>query len=359
MALNHTTHSSPLPSPYVQRDTSSTGNKISPALLITGVLLSVIVFISGLIYFLYKFLIKSRTSSLSQSNRHLDLSISSAFQRQLHQLFNLHDSGLDQAFIDALPVFIYKDLMGDKEPFDCAVCLCEFSKQDKLRLLPLCSHAFHMECIDTWLLSNSTCPLCRGVLFTPGFSMENPVYDFDYPRYEDGLSGRLCISIQGDSKSLEGENSSIVGGKRVLSVRLGKYIRTNGDSNGEGEVKEVGETSNSSTFDARRCFSMGSFQYVVANSDLQVEWSQRATRIISNNNADENGDEKVMQVSKDDCGNSPNDKESNDKKISVGAKGESFSLSKIWLWSKKDRRNSHFSDSVNVSLPRLDKSQVV
>ncbi|CAI9282174.1 unnamed protein product [Lactuca saligna] len=80
--------------------------------------------------------------------------------RQLQQLFHLH-SGLDQAFIDALPLFLYKELMGSKEPIDCVVCLCKFSEQDKLRSLPLCSHAFHIHCIDTLLLSNSTCPLCR------------------------------------------------------------------------------------------------------------------------------------------------------------------------------------------------------
>uniref|UniRef100_A0A803PE19 RING-type E3 ubiquitin transferase n=1 Tax=Cannabis sativa TaxID=3483 RepID=A0A803PE19_CANSA len=104
---------------------------------------------------------KRRSSTISESNRYPEMSSSDAFQRQLQQLFHLHDSGLDQAFIDALPVFLYKEIMGLKEPFDCAVCLCEFSEQDKLRLLPLCSHAFHIDCIDTWLLSNSTCPLCR------------------------------------------------------------------------------------------------------------------------------------------------------------------------------------------------------
>ncbi|XP_076950264.1 E3 ubiquitin-protein ligase ATL4-like [Bidens hawaiensis] len=45
---------------------------------------------------------------------------------------------------------------------DCAVCLSKFHGADLLRLLPLCCHAFHAECIDTWLKSNQTCPLCRS-----------------------------------------------------------------------------------------------------------------------------------------------------------------------------------------------------
>ncbi|KAE8696913.1 Ferredoxin-related [Hibiscus syriacus] len=32
--------------------------------------------------------------------------------------------------------------------------------------VPLCCHAFHAHCIDTWLASNQTCPLCRSPLFT-------------------------------------------------------------------------------------------------------------------------------------------------------------------------------------------------
>jgi hypothetical protein len=31
-------------------------------------------------------------------------------------------------------------------------------------LLPQCSHAFHPDCIDTWLFSHTTCPICRTSL---------------------------------------------------------------------------------------------------------------------------------------------------------------------------------------------------
>uniref|UniRef100_A0A0E0IRR0 RING-type E3 ubiquitin transferase n=1 Tax=Oryza nivara TaxID=4536 RepID=A0A0E0IRR0_ORYNI len=44
---------------------------------------------------------------------------------------------------------------------DCSVCLGEFRDGESLRLLPKCSHAFHVPCIDTWLRSHSNCPLCR------------------------------------------------------------------------------------------------------------------------------------------------------------------------------------------------------
>ncbi|EYU44721.1 hypothetical protein MIMGU_mgv1a0202722mg, partial [Erythranthe guttata] len=157
------TSSSSYPPPFIpnsnfNKESQSGATKISPAVLFIIVILAVLFFISGLLHLLVRFLTKN--SSPSQSSLNLEPSGNSdALQRQLQQLFHLHDSGLDQAFIDALPVFSYKEVVGPKEPFDCPVCLCEFTETDQLRLLPMCSHAFHINCIDTWLLSNSTCPL--------------------------------------------------------------------------------------------------------------------------------------------------------------------------------------------------------
>ncbi|WOL20172.1 hypothetical protein Cni_G28975 [Canna indica] len=41
-------------------------------------------------------------------------------------------SCLDQEFINALPLFLYNEILGSKEPFDCVICLCEFAPNDKL-----------------------------------------------------------------------------------------------------------------------------------------------------------------------------------------------------------------------------------
>ncbi|KAK6135008.1 hypothetical protein DH2020_031235 [Rehmannia glutinosa] len=45
---------------------------------------------------------------------------------------------------------------------DCSVCLSEFQENESVRLLPKCSHAFHVNCIDTWLRSHKNCPVCRA-----------------------------------------------------------------------------------------------------------------------------------------------------------------------------------------------------
>ncbi|KZV23412.1 ring finger protein [Dorcoceras hygrometricum] len=238
--------------------------------------------------------------------------------------------------------------MGLKEHFDCAVCLCEFSEQDKLRLLPSCSHAFHIDCIDTWLLSNSTCPLCRGVILAPGLAFENPMFFCDDSKEIECGSSRFAsfVGAPGSLKDKEDDTNAAINEKRVFSVRLGKL--KSAISDGRIKESEVGETSNSN-LDGRRCYSMGSFQYVVADSELQVALSHRDI------GAEEgSGDVRLAKGRTDQSGNftSHGDATSGGggKKITCGVKGESFTVSKIWQWSKKSNKfpNTHDSISINV-----------
>lgn len=325
---------------------SSSGTRISPAVLFIIVILAVLFFISGVLHLLVRFLTKNRSSS--QSNRNLEVSSSDALERQLQQLFHLHDSGLDQAFIDALPVFMYKEIVGStKEPFDCAVCLCEFAEKDQLRLLPMCSHAFHINCIDTWLLSNSTCPLCRDTLFNPQFSTENPIFNYQDFRREDGFPGNGESGFSTGLKTVQTQDVAIE--KGVFPVRLGKFRKLNN----EEVQEEVGETS-SSKLDARRCYSMGSYQYVVGDANLRVaalshDRTGRNLKLVG-------GTERASNLS-------PNGREEDGKKISIGTKTDSYSVSKIWLWSKKGKFASSSDaqtdnpSSFNLDLPWMHRTE--
>ncbi|KAL1225814.1 E3 ubiquitin-protein ligase ATL15 [Cardamine amara subsp. amara] len=83
--------------------------------------------------------------------------------------------GLDAAVIETFPTFRYskvKTLRIGKEALECSVCLNEFEDNETLRLIPQCCHVFHPCCIETWLRSQTTCPLCRANLVNiPGESV--------------------------------------------------------------------------------------------------------------------------------------------------------------------------------------------
>ncbi|KAF8769133.1 hypothetical protein HU200_006628 [Digitaria exilis] len=70
-------------------------------------------------------------------------------------------SGLTGSAVGALPAVRFGEIGGGGAT-ECAVCLGAFDDADELlRVLPACRHAFHAECVDTWLLAHATCPVCR------------------------------------------------------------------------------------------------------------------------------------------------------------------------------------------------------
>uniref|UniRef100_A0A5B7AA19 Putative E3 ubiquitin-protein ligase ATL4 n=1 Tax=Davidia involucrata TaxID=16924 RepID=A0A5B7AA19_DAVIN len=121
---------------------------------------------------------------------------------------------------NSLPLFTFGSVTGSITGGDCAVCLSKFERQDQLRLLPLCCHAFHAGCIDTWLLSNQTCPLCRSTI---------------YPTESDVLSKILSSSAAEDRGN-------------SFRIEIGSISRRRAASDSR---------------DGRRSYSIGSFEYIV------------------------------------------------------------------------------------------------
>lgn len=46
---------------------------------------------------------------------------------------------------------------------ECSICLANHEVGDVLRSLP-CSHSFHKECIDRWMVQSTCCPMCKYCL---------------------------------------------------------------------------------------------------------------------------------------------------------------------------------------------------
>ncbi|XP_051226848.1 RING-H2 finger protein ATL74-like [Lolium perenne] len=77
---------------------------------------------------------------------------------------------LDPAVSRLLPAFAYKREGGGGDAgagsgwAQCVICLGLVQVGELVRRLPACNHIFHADCIDMWLRSHSTCPICRAVV---------------------------------------------------------------------------------------------------------------------------------------------------------------------------------------------------
>ncbi|CAL0311236.1 unnamed protein product [Lupinus luteus] len=124
--------------------------------------------------------------------------------------------GLDRALIETFPILEYSEVKVHKigkEALECAICLCEFEDSDTLRLIPKCDHVFHPDCIDEWLSSHSTCPVCRANLIPqPGESIHALPIQTNTNSVHD-------IEAQNDAVlDLDPESNTRIISERVLSL---------------------------------------------------------------------------------------------------------------------------------------------
>ena len=74
-------------------------------------------------------------------------------------------NGIEQATIDRLPVHTMtaEDALLCPEGGEhlCSICLAPYEEGDDVRIV-MCMHRFHKRCIDPWLRTNPTCPVCKN-----------------------------------------------------------------------------------------------------------------------------------------------------------------------------------------------------
>ncbi|KAJ4979625.1 hypothetical protein NE237_010405 [Protea cynaroides] len=86
-----------------------------------------------------------------------------AFESPGETAARLAGTGIKKSVLRRIPVTAY-GLGVSIQATECPICLGEFVEGEKLRVLPKCNHGFHVKCIDTWLMSHSSCPTCRHSL---------------------------------------------------------------------------------------------------------------------------------------------------------------------------------------------------
>lgn len=145
------------------------------------------------------------------------------------------------------------------------MCLSEFQEEERLRMLPKCSHAFHVACIDTWLKSHSNCPLCRAeisvtvanavdesvsvsnhqpiVTESDSVSVDSVVVNLDLENRS--RSETVAANVNGGSTpkppehQMNRRSASVNSGDVVLIADILREIEEDGDSAGVGTSRRV------------------------------------------------------------------------------------------------------------------------
>ncbi|XP_076842529.1 RING finger protein 44 isoform X5 [Brachyhypopomus gauderio] len=98
----------------------------------------------------------------------LDLDVDDVEMENYEALLNLAERlgeakprGLTKADIEQLPSYRFNSESHQSEQTLCVVCFSDFESRQLLRVLP-CNHEFHAKCVDKWLKTNRTCPICRA-----------------------------------------------------------------------------------------------------------------------------------------------------------------------------------------------------
>ncbi|XP_023004110.1 E3 ubiquitin-protein ligase ATL41-like [Cucurbita maxima] len=175
----------------------------------------------------------------------------SRVDRENHTAAPLPKAGLDPVFIArVLPESIHKQADHHGEIVECSICLSNIEEKASVRILPNCKHVFHVGCIDMWLFSNTTCPVCRTAVEPIVPSAENGEVPTAPPLAEEQSSSmissfRRTISrqrsqgVQPTAPPLTEEQSSsrLSSFRRIMSRERERSLRVH--SCGEGSVRSA------------------------------------------------------------------------------------------------------------------------
>ena len=141
-------------------------------------------------------------------------------QQQIDGSAGMRDKGLDKREIEALPVVAYGSSVSTHnlhlDGSECVVCLSEFIPGEQVRLLPGCHHGFHIACIDAWLLTHASCPVCRhsAIPGDPSCSSNSN---------ENEPSPLDCVNNNNNSTSARVSGSARFGSSRFGSARIASH----------------------------------------------------------------------------------------------------------------------------------------
>uniref|UniRef100_A0A1J3DKP2 RING-type E3 ubiquitin transferase n=1 Tax=Noccaea caerulescens TaxID=107243 RepID=A0A1J3DKP2_NOCCA len=149
------------PSAYSDPSSFSINSRVMLTAII--VILFVVILMVSLHLYSRWYLLRSRRFHLRRFNRSRRAAAANIFFADPSSTGAVTTRGLDQSVIKSLPVFKFSAAIAENS-IECAVCLSEFEESESGRVLPICKHTFHVDCIDMWFQSHSSCPLCRSLV---------------------------------------------------------------------------------------------------------------------------------------------------------------------------------------------------
>ena len=238
--------------------TKSPFQNLNSSILIIILILSVTLLVSVSLCFLLRILSRRSLRHLSPSRTTaIATTITTLSSNRLSSNNNhrVSPEDLESSVSDSLPLFSFSSIKHrpssspEISSGDCAVCLSTFEPEDILRLLPLCCHAFHEHCIETWLNSNQSCPLCRSRIHFSESELAKALFEGD--------------ARGGDSFRLE-----------IGSISRREHTAPNPASSLSTA------TASAAADEDRNSYSVGSFDYVV-EEESEVTISQSHRRSMS------------------------------------------------------------------------------
>ncbi|KAK8940636.1 RING-H2 finger protein ATL52 [Platanthera zijinensis] len=175
-----------------------------------------------------------------------------------HHIWYIRTEGLDEGTISSIASLLYRSGDGVVDGRDCSVCLGEFRDGELVRLLPKCKHAFHLPCIDRWLRSHVSCPLCRAPIVPLSADPGSPT-SLASPS-NAGNSGPVRQGIDSSMPAENGEDEALPWEVSRKGIAMGIEI----------QVSEEGSCSRTSTSELPHI-----------NMPIEVEGSQSIRRSFS------------------------------------------------------------------------------
>ncbi|KAL8229652.1 hypothetical protein R6Q57_014555 [Mikania cordata] len=195
----------------------------SSSVIVVMIIISSAIIVSAIIYLLIRFF-SHRCNSFRTTFSLSDDVVSDNRNEIDDEHVCHHVISIDNNELESLPLFTFSSLTGKLAGGDCAVCLSKFESVDQLRLLPMCCHAFHAQCIDLWLKSNDTCPLCRS----PVNATEADILNKIASGTGDGVSGNRSNSFRIEIGSISRRRDPSESGRRSYSIGSYEYVIDDG-----------------------------------------------------------------------------------------------------------------------------------